>query len=248
MPNWRTGLVEAFPIPEDRRPGWKKKKKRSNEASKDVEDVEKALSRLTISIPTEPFRFFDLPPELRNRTYHYILFSKPEDYRVRRRNGRTACLLVSKKMHEEAAYILYATHRFKIFPIQRFDEPPTVVDLPPRYLSFVVNLEMIVGSSWTDPPKSWEVNYEMTQCLKRLTSVRELRVFVEFDPTHPAFAHSLRSDSFYTDFCGDLLGDVLVSMPQLRQVEIDANPGIDVHGPLVSRLREEAQEQGKEIK
>lgn len=247
MPNWRTGLVEAFPIPEDRRPGYKKKKK-SAQANAEIEDVEDELSRLAISIPTEPFRFLDLPSELRNRVYHDVLFSKPEYRSVKRRSSRIACLLVSKRMHGEAAYVLYTTQKFKVFPVQVFDAPPTVVELPPRYQAFVANLEMIVGPSWKDPPKSWKVTKGMVRAFQRLTSVQTLRVFIECDPTHPTFARYRRSYNFYTDFCGDLLGDVLDAMPQLQQVEFDGNPSVDVNGPLVSRLREEAKDQEKEIK
>lgn len=247
MPNWRTGLVEAFPIPEDRRPGYKKKKKAATQDA-EIQQLEDNLSDLAISIPTEPFRFVDLPSELRNRVYDYVLFSKPEYRSARRRGSRVACLLVNKKMHEEAAYILYTTHKFKVFPVQLFDAPPTVVELPLRYLPYVANIEMVVGPSWTDPPKSWRITRGTARCLKRLTSVQTLRVFVEFDPSHPAFARYRKSYSFYTDYCGDLLGDVLEVMPQVRQVELDGNPGVDVHGPLVSRLKEEILEQDKEVK
>lgn len=247
MPNWRSGLVEAFPIPEDRRPGWKKKKKVVKE-NEEVEQLEEDLSQLAISIPTEPFRFFDLPSELRNRVYDLVLFSKSEYHSVRRKGSRIACLLASKRMHEEAAYILYTTYRFKVFPVQLFDAPPTVVELPQRYLPYVANIEMVVGPSWTDPPASWRVTRGTGRCLKKLTSVQTLRVFVEFDPSHPAFARYRRSYNYYTDFCGDLLKKVLEAMPQVHQVELDGNSGVDVNGPLVSRLRVEALEQETEVK
>lgn len=251
MPNWRDGLVEAFPIPEDRRKGYKKKKRPEQQNTSQDETLAESLAQLSVStVPSEPFRFLDLPSELRNRAYEYVLFSKP-GYRLAngaRPGSRLACLLVSKQMHEEASYVLYTIQRFKIFMIQQFDMPPLISELPLRYQNLVTNLEMVVGSSWTAPPKSWKVTRPLAKCLKRLPNVQTLRVFVDFDPSHPAFAKYRVSENFYTDFCGDLLGDVLEVMPQLKYVELDGNSAVDAHGPLVSRLKEEAEEEGKEIK
>ena len=253
MPNWRDGLVEAFPIPEDRRPGWKSRaRKAAQEAAvAEAQEVSEALARLDLSkIPSEPFRFFDLPAEIRNRTYDYALFSKPgyRDAKGRRKSSRLACLLVNRQMHDEAAYMLYSTTRFPLFFVQAFETPPLVSELSSRYQVYVTNLKMILGPSWTDPPKHWKVTPRLAKCLKRLTTLQTLRVFVEFDPSHPAFEKYRRSYSFYTDFCGDLLREVLKAMPQLQYVELDGNSGVDVNGPLVSRLRNEAEDEGKEIK
>lgn len=253
MPNWRDGLVDAFPVPEDRRPGWKRRQKKAAEeaARADADAITEALTRLDVSkVPAEPFRFLDLPSELRNRIYDYVLFSKPE-YRGtngRRKSSRIASLLVNKQTHEEAAYVLYSTTRFNLFHVQLFETPPTVAELPSRYQPYITNLKMTVGPSWTAPPKSWKVTKPLARYLTKLTGVQTLRVFVEFDPSHPAFAKYRVSYSFYTDFCGELLGDVLEVMPQLKYVELDGNPGVDVNGPLVSRLKEEAEGQEKEVR
>ena len=107
---------------------------------------------------------------------------------------------------------------------------------------------MTVGPSWTKIPKTWKVSRVLTKCLKRLSAVQTLRVFVEFDPSHPAFAKYRISENFYTDFCGDLLGDVLEVMSQVSYVELDGNPSVGVDGPLVRRLQEEAVDAKKEIK
>lgn len=244
MPDWRDGLVEAFPIPEDRRPGYRKNQEG------DLQHIEDAITKLSLNVPQEPFDFFGLPSELRNRIYDYVLFSKPP-YRSangQRPGSRLACLLANKKMHGEAAYILYTTYRFKVFPLQQFDSLPTIEELPPHYQALVANLEMIVGPSWTSPPRNWKVTRSLKKCLQKLPQVQTLRVFVDFDPSHPAFArYKFRSNS-YIDFCGDLLGDVLEQLPRLKFVELDGNPGIDVQGAFVSRLREEAEDQDKEVK
>lgn len=255
MPNWRDGLVEAFPVPEDRRPGWRTRaRKAAALAAKnggDVTHLEDAFEDLQLTpVPKHPFRFFDLPPEIRNRIYRIVLFAKPE-YRLRngrRKNSRLACMLASQKMHQEAAYILYTNTRFRIFYIQQFDAPPTIVELAPRYIQLVTNLEIIFGSSWTKPPKDWALTPALARRLSHCPSVQTLRVMVEFDPSHPVFAKYRVSFDFYTNFCGDLLGDTLDAMPGLKYVEIDGNPGVDPKGPLVQRLKEEAEEQNKEVK
>lgn len=259
MPSWRDGLVETFPVPEDRRPGYNRRKRKvakdaaaAAAAEKaEIEELEDALEDLTLShIPSSPFRFFDLPSEVRNLIYDFTLFSKPayRGAKGRRKASRLSCLLANHKMHAESTYILYSTTRFPLFFLQSFESPPLLSELAPLYLPFVANLRMTVGPSWTDPPKTWRVTRQLTKTLKQLTSVQTLRVFVEFDPSHPAFAKYRRSYGFYTDFCGDLLGDVLEGMPQLKFVELDGNPGVDVNGPLVRRLRGEAVEEEKEVR
>lgn len=246
MIDWRDGLVDALPVPDDRRP---LHERQGEESNTEAQDITHRIASLSLGSSKHAFRFFDLPAELRNRIYHYVLFSKPGYRRARggRRASRLACMLVNKRMHQESAYVLYATHRFQIFPLQLFEALPTVQELPPCYQVLVKNLAMVVGSSWTNPPKSWKVTRHLAKCLKKLP-VETLRVFVDFDPSHPAFARYRVSENFYTDFCGDLLGDVLEIMPQLQYVELDGNPGVDVNGPLVSRLRNEALDQEKIIR
>ena len=113
------------------------------------------------------------------------------------------------------------------------------------YRAMVTKLEMVIGSSWTSPPKTWRVSKLLAKCLRNLSAVQTLKIFVELDPSLPMFDKHRISPTFYTDFCGDLLRDVLASMPQLKAVEIDGNPGVDTTGPLVSRLVDEVVTKGK---
>lgn len=107
---------------------------------------------------------------------------------------------------------------------------------------------MVIGSSWTNPPKEWKVTKSLKNTLSKLKAVQTLKIFVELDPSHPVFARYRKSLDFYTDFCGDLLKDILTVMPQLKFVELDGNPSVQLKGPLISRLRQEAEEQHKVIK
>lgn len=256
-PKWAGILVDAFPVPEDRKPGYKKKQRYETEdaptaiiTDQSGKTIDQALSSLSLSekkakstVPAHPFRFLDLPSELRNRIYRTVLFS-PNDYD----GSRIACLLANKQLHTEASHILYSYTRFPLFLLQKFDNPPTLLDLPTTYYNSITNLLLTVGESWTAVPKSWKVTPRLTRMLKKLTALKTLRVFVEFDPSHPAFKMHRISETFYTDFCGDLLGDVLEAVPQCQYVELDGNKSVDVNGALVSRLRQEAEEAGKEVR
>jgi len=242
--SWRDGLVNAFPVPQDRIKLRKSSKKKNSyeivyAAPPEADEPE--------TVPAgSPFPFSNLPAEIRNRIYRLVLFSKP-GYRAAngRRKSRTSILATNKKTHQEAAYILYSSLSFRVFPLQDFTPVPVIQELPPMYRSMVTKLEMVVGSSWTSPPKTWRVSKLLAKRLKMLSAVQTLKVFVELDPSLPMFEKYRVSLDFYTDFCGNLIHDVLAAMPHLTAIELDGNPGVDTNGPLVSRLLAEAEGEGK---
>lgn len=78
--------------------------------------------------------------------------------------------------------------------------------------------------------------------------MQTLRIFIELDPSHPVFARYRISLNFYTDFCGDLMNDILAAMPQLKFIELDGNSSVQKNGPLVTRLYTEAEAKGKIVK
>lgn len=246
-PSWRAGLVNAFPIPEDRKPS-KKGLKGLKGLKEQIHEHEEHTSE-GLEEPDEPaliggpFPFFQLPAEIRNRIYLLVLFSSRGI--SGRKKSRTSLLAVSKRMHQEATYILYSSLSFRIFPIQDFTSAPLIQDLRPMYRSMVTKLEMVIGSSWTSPPKTWRVGKLLARRLARLSAVQTLKIFVQADPSLPMYEKWRISFDFYTDFCGDLLRDVLATMPHLKFIELDGNPGIEVGGPLVSRLLAEAEAKGK---
>lgn len=88
----------------------------------------------------------------------------------------------------------------------------------------------------------------MAITLGQLSQVSCLKVFVEVDPSHPVFERFRKSPSFYTDFAGNLLKDVLVALPQAKFVQVDGYPSVQMDGPLVSRLVIEIKAQGRILK
>ncbi|EXJ92037.1 hypothetical protein A1O3_00587 [Capronia epimyces CBS 606.96] len=243
-PSWRDGLVNAFPIPQDR---VRTKAKRALKQEHNDENLSPVSNQADEEVPMgKRFPFLELPAEIRNRIYSLVLFSKL-GYRGADggKKRRTSILAVSKKVHQEASYILYSSLSFRIFPLQDFTPAPVIQELRPMYRSMVTKLEMVVGSSWTSPPKTWRVSKLLARRLGRLSAVQTLKVFVELDPSLPMFEKYRVSYDFYTDFCGDLLSEVLAAMPHLTALEMDGNPGIDSTGPLVSRLLAEAENKGK---
>ena len=193
--------------------------------------------------PHKPFRFFTLPAELRNRILGYVLRFKEvididfDNFR------RISLFLVSKKFHDEAAAVLYGSNTFRLFPTTgRADSHrtrPLISRFPLHYRASLVCLELRLGPFWTKPPGCWKVNDALG--LKDATAVRVLKVFVEFDPSHPIF-HGFRSGkNFYTNFSGVLLRQVISSLPSLEEVRFDKYPSVSYEGQLMTRLIEEVR-------
>ncbi|KAL1991467.1 hypothetical protein VTN49DRAFT_4775 [Thermomyces lanuginosus] len=207
-----------------------------------------------------PFRFFDLPSEIRLKIYEYVFFrsntsnngvngnvgaSSKQNRILAPRSHRLSLLLASRRLHDEAAALFYSTQIFRVFPIQDYSRMPTLASLAPTYRPLVRKIELILGSSWTKPPKSWRVTRRLG--LRELTGVETLKVFVQCDPSHPVFEGFRISTDFYTNFAGDLLRGILQQLPKLENVEFDAWPSVQKDGSLMSRLLAEARAAGKKI-
>ncbi|KAJ6081787.1 hypothetical protein N7499_006661 [Penicillium canescens] len=207
------------------------------------------------------FPLFELPSEIRLRIYHFVLFTPTRKSALQRTGNvgasakkskplspssqRVALFLVSRKVHDEATHYFYSTQTFRVFPVQDFLKMPTLRALPRRHRPSITTIELIVGSSWTAPPRSWIVNQGLG--LHDMELARTLKVFVQCDPSHPVFEGFRISKDYYTDFCGQLLQKILERLPGLVQVEFDAWPSVEKNGPLMARLLAETRHAQKKV-
>ncbi|KAI9924753.1 hypothetical protein ASPWEDRAFT_40682 [Aspergillus wentii DTO 134E9] len=225
-----------------------------------IQQTEEEQNQPKAKAPLEPFRFFDLPSEIRLRVYSFVLFTNNRN-KTLRTNGnvgassknqlvaplshRISLFLASSRLHDEASDVFYSTQIIRLFPVQDYSRVPTVRVLPARYRPSITTIELILGSSWTAPPKSWTVDNSLG--LEDMVRARTLKVFTQCDPSQPFFEGFRISKEYYTHFSGDLLQQVLIRMPNLVQVEFDGFPSVRKSGPLMSRLLDEARKANKKI-
>ncbi|KAL3472224.1 hypothetical protein BJX99DRAFT_9877 [Aspergillus californicus] len=237
--------------PPRHRPKYKLRNITGEESSEDEE-----ISKTTV--PSKPFPFFDLPSEIRVQIYQYALFTNRRR-RARQNNGsvgassknpprspmsqRLNLFLVSRRMHDEATYHFYSTQTFRVFSLQDNSRVPTLIGIPTKYRSSIGIIELILGSSWTEPPSSWRVTSQLG--LEDMTRLRTLKIFIEVDPSHPVFEGWRVSKHYYSDFAGDLLKQILEKLPSLVYVEFDGNPSVIKNGALMTRLLHETRAAGK---
>lgn len=199
------------------------------------------------------FRFFDLPTELRLKILGMVLLTDQtidlEPLNYRRIAPRFMVFLTSRRMHQEAYSVFYGGHTFRIFPIHgRFfgnKIVPLVARLSPRYRAALLSLELRLGPGWSNPPKSWRVNDLLG--LEEMTAVRVIKVFIQCDPSHDVFKGYRVGKDFFTDFSGDLLGDMIDRLPALEEIQFDAWSSVSKGAPLMTRLLSEARSDSKKI-
>ncbi|KAK8857308.1 3 exoribonuclease family protein [Apiospora arundinis] len=213
------------------------------------------ISDLTIDVPIEnapkpkrkviiPFRFMELPSELRERVYAYhfdnfgeVLDLDNENYK--RYHKRLGILRTCRLVYREASYIFYTTHTVRLFPIYgKFfkAKKPLLARMTPNQRSMINTLELRLGPGWNRPPRGWVVNEGLG--LKDCTSARRVKVFVECDPSNEMFKGFRHSDGFYERFSRELLGAVLDDLPRCQTVEFDANPSVKKNGAMMKALLE----------
>lgn len=201
----------------------------------------------------QPFRLFDLPSELRQKIFKFFLAQdlimdlSPENHRSAA--DRLNLFLTSHRIHEEAYPVFYGGHTFRIFPTHpRFYGSKVrsiLVRLSPRYRAAIHSLELRLGPGWSKPPRTWAASDRLK--LRDCSSLRNMVVFVECDPSHQIFRGFRVSKEFFTEFSADLLGALIERIPSLERITFDRYPAVKRDGELMTRLQNVVQEKGKRV-
>ena len=224
-----------------------------------LHSVERRASHETLSGHEEekpaaqPFRFFNLPFELRATILGLLLHQdrtidlNPINYKSHSR--RMKIFLTSHRMHEEALTVFYGGHTFRLLPNHgRFFGDkivPLPARLPTRYRAALTSLELRLGPGWGGMPKSWKINNALG--LDEMVNVKSLLVFVEVDPSDPVFNGFRISPSYFPDFCLDLFKKTLSRIPGLCRIVFESYPSVKWDGDLMTSLVAEAESTGLDI-
>ncbi|KAK1752795.1 hypothetical protein QBC47DRAFT_62934 [Echria macrotheca] len=202
----------------------------------------------------KPFRFMDLPSELRIKIYDFhfagtggVVDLDPDNYK--RIHKKLAIFRASRAIYQEAAYVFYSTHTFRVFPTHpgRFfkTKKPLLARLNSRQRSCITSLELRLGPGWGKPPRGWVVNQALG--LAECVNVRRLTVFVECDPSDGIFNGFRLADGFYEKFSRNLLTDMLQEMPFVDRLYFDAYPSVKRSGAMMRGLLKLAADRGLKI-
>lgn len=202
----------------------------------------------------KPFRFMNLPSELRIKIYRYHFAEAGEvvdldQDNYKRIHQKLAILRVCRAIYSEASDTFYSTRAFRVFPTSpgRFfkTKKPLLARLTPKQRGLITSLELRLGPGWSKPPRGWVVNpaLGLADCKK----VQKLTVFVECDPSDGVFNGFRRADGFYEDFSRKLLDGVLDKLPRLDRVHFDAWTSVKKTGAMMRGLFDVTVTRGKRI-
>lgn len=192
--------------------------------------------------PSQSFRFFDLPAELRRKILDEVFIVDgiiDMDFNASR---TVKSFLVSRQFYREATATFYGRNTFRLLPIRgkvmKRRAQPLMKRFAARHRASIVSLELRLGPFWSQPPRCWKVDRALG--LEDATAIRVLRVFVECDPSHSLYDGFRRSKDFYTMYAGGLLKEVVARLPSLREVQFDGYPSVSLNAPLMQKLAHEA--------
>lgn len=203
--------------------------------------------------PIQPFRFLDLPSELRVKIYGYhfegvdpVADLTPDNYKKVFR--KFFLLRTCRTIYHEASYYYYSRFTFRIFPTYpgRFFKTrrPLLARLKKEQRNAMTSLELRLGPGFNKPPKCWVVNRKLG--LKDCINVRKLNVFVQLDPS-VSWLDGFRKAGFYETFSRDLLHAILQEAPNVDTVEFDAYESVRKNCPIMEALQQTVREHGKRI-
>ncbi|KAI0509084.1 hypothetical protein F5B22DRAFT_618408 [Xylaria bambusicola] len=201
-----------------------------------------------------PFRFLDLPSELRLKVYGYhfantghVLDLDSDNYK--RIHQKLSILRTCRTIYVEASYFFYSTHLVRLFPAVpgRFfkTKKPLLARLKPGQRACINTLELRLGPGWSKPPRGWEVNAALG--LSQCVNVTKIAIFVECDPGNDIFKGFRQPGGFFETFSKKLLVGVLDEMPWVERVEFDAWPSVKKSGALMTGLIDLVTSRGMKI-
>ncbi|QDS70053.1 hypothetical protein FKW77_004193 [Venturia effusa] len=201
----------------------------------------------------QPFRFKDLPAEIRLRIYEFALsVRKPVDLAGLNQTRIAPLLrlfLTSRQIYDEAYRVFYAVNTFRIFSCDGkfFNHRRQLLSrFTPSHQACLTSIELRLGPGWTKPPKHWVLTSRMG--LEKCTALKQLKVFAELDPENSEICKQwMKNHQSYTVFGKDLMVKILTTAPNITEVWFDGFPSVLKDGPLVSALLAEANRLGKRI-
>jgi hypothetical protein len=214
--------------------------------------MEKA-TRLKRKPKTKPFRFTDLPPEIRLRVYELALCT-PRSIDLTAWNSQNVApllrvFLVSRQIYDESYRVFYSVNTFRIFSCDGkfFNAKHQLLSrLTPSYRTCITSIELRLGPGWTKPPKHWVLTKKMG--LAQCTALKQLKIFAELDPENSRICQEwLSNHCSYTNFSTELVIGILTAVPSITEVWFDGFPSVQKDGPLVTALLTESKKAGKRI-